>query len=506
MRIAFWRCCPENVMNLRRGITMKNFSSPLVNRRQVIAGLGAGGFALSNPRLSRAAESTDVVVFGAGLAGLNSALLLEEQGFRVILLEASDHVGGRVQTRNFGGTLHELGASDIGVMYARVLDMMRRLKLERVPSSIRIRPYSYHVGGKMVRAEDWESAGVNLTVGDERGIAPSDMQRHYLGQFNPLKELDDWLKPENRHLDVPIGQFLRERGVSDEVIRLFGHTYNGIGTNRTSALSQFRDTTRTMFGIKAFMAMKQAGQDVAPLSQVKGGNQRLPDAMAASLKTEIRFGKAAASIFHNDKGVEVTCVDGSRYRGAFLISAIPLLGLRKIEITPNLPPEKSAAINQIDYYAVTKFYLRPTAKFWELDEFEPSMWSDGTLERVFAGTDDTDEVHSLLVWLTGQGSQRIDQYSREEATRLILDRMAAIRPASKGKLEVIGYHSWGRTPFIGGCGHSYAAGQVTRFARGLPTPEGRIHFAGEHTRRREFGMESAMASGERVISEILEVA
>ena len=485
---------------------MNNPGSVRVNRRQVVAALGAGSFALGGSALLRAAEPADVIVLGAGLAGLNSALLLEEQGFRVILLEASDHVGGRVQTRNIGGTLHELGASDIGVMYARVLDMMQRLKLERVPSSIRIRPYSYHVGGKMVRAEDWESAGVNLTVGEERGVAPSDLQRYFLGQFNPLKELDDWLLPENQRFDVPIGRFLRERGVSDEVIRLFGHTYNGIGMNRTSALSLFRDTTRTQFGIQAFMAMKQAGQKVAPLSQIKGGNQRLPDAMAARLKTDIRFAKAAASIFHNSKGVEVTCVDGSRYRGAFLISAIPLLALRNIEITPNLSAEKSAAVSQIYYYAVTKFYLRPTAKFWELDEYEPTMWTDGTLERVFAGTDETDEVHSMLVWLTGQGSQRIDQYSREEATRLILGRMAEIRPASKGKLEVMGYHSWGRTPFVGGCGHTFAAGQISRFAENLPSPEGRLHFAGEHTRRREFGMESAMASAERVIGEILQVA
>ena len=108
--------------------------------------------------------------------------------------------------------------------------------------------------------------------------------------------------------------------------------------------------------------------------------------------------------------------------------------------------------------------------------------------------------------MTGLGSRRIDQFGREDATRMVLDEMTKIRPASKGKLEVIGYHSWGRTPFIGGCGHSYSAGQVSRFATDLPTPEGRIHFAGEHTRRREFGMESAMASAERVAAEIFDMA
>jgi monoamine oxidase len=432
-------------------------------------------------------------------------MLLEEQGFRVTVLEASNHVGGRVQTKNFDGQLHELGASDIGVMYARVLDMMSRLKLERVPSAIRIRPFSYHVGGKLIRAEDWASADVNRTTGDERAIPPSGIERHFLGQFNPLENLDDWLLPENRRFDIPIGQFLQQQGVSDEAIRLFGHTNNGTGMNRTSALALFRDTTRTQFGIKAFMSLKEAGQAVAPLSQVKGGNQRLPEAMAGSLESEVRFHKAAATIFHNDKGVEVTCLDGSRYRGTFLVSAIPLLALRRIEITPTLSPLKSIATNEIGYYAVTKFYLRPRQKFWESDGFEPTMWTDGMLERVFAATDKTDEVHSLLVWITGQGSQRIDQYGPKQATRMVLDEMARIRPASQGQLDVMGYHSWGRTPFIGGCGHSYSAGQISRFAADLPVPEGRIHFAGEHTRRREFGMESAMASAERVTGEIIDV-
>ena len=165
---------------------MKKARLSRFNRRQVLGALGASTLAYGGGRYLRAAEANDVVILGAGLSGLYTAMMLEEQGFRVTVLEASDHVGGRVQTRNFGGRLHELGASDIGVMYARVLDMMNRLNLERVPSSIRIRPFSYHVRGKMVRAEEWEAADVNQTVGAERSIAPSGLERHFLGQFNPL--------------------------------------------------------------------------------------------------------------------------------------------------------------------------------------------------------------------------------------------------------------------------------------------------------------------------------
>jgi monoamine oxidase len=474
-----------------------------MTRRRFCDLLGAGAVAVGSPRYLRAAEPSDVIVLGAGLSGLYSALLLEEQGFRVTLLEASDHVGGRVQTRNIGGTRHELGASDIGVMYARVLDMMRRLELERVKSSLSIKPFSYHVRGELLRDDEWESSDANLTVGDERSIAPTRIHSQLLKAYNPLTELDAWLAPENRSLDIPIATYLEQQGVSEEAIRLFGLNYNGTGIGRTSALQLFRDTTRTGFGINAFMKLKAAGQDVAPLSQVAGGNQRLPDAMAASLKTEIRFGQAAATIAQDSTGVEVACTDGSRYRGDFLVTAIPFTSLRSVVLTPALTPAKAAAIGGMRYYSATKFYLRPKTKFWEADGHGASMWTDGPIGRVFAGTDANDEVHSLLVWIAGQGSQRIDQYDRETASRIVLDTLARIRPASKGQLEVMHYHSWGRTNFIGGCGHTYSAGQIGRFAPTLAEPEGRIHFAGEHTRRREMGMEAAMASAERVVMQIL---
>jgi len=481
---------------------IRNGPKPMT-RRRFVGALGASGLTLGASRRLRAAEPTNVIVLGAGLAGLYTAMLLEELGVQVVLLEASNHVGGRVQTRKIDGTLHELGASDIGVMYARVLDMMQRLNLERVPSSIRIKPFSYYVRGQLIRPDEWETSDANWTVGDERPIGPPMMQSHLTNLYNPLQGLEDWLTPKYRSFDIPMAALLTQQGVSEEAIRLFGHTYNGIGMERTSALQLFRDATRTKFGIDAFIKMKEAGQTVAPLSQIQGGMQRLPEAMAASLKTEVRFGRAAAAIERNSTDIEVTCVDGSRYRGDFLVTTIPLTAMRQIEFTPPLSPGKAALMSEMRYYSATKFFLRPKTKFWETDGYGASMWTDGPLGRVFAATDANDEVQSLLVWINGQGSQRIDQYDRDTASQMVLDTLARIRPASNGQVEMMDYYSWGRTAFVGGCGHTYSAGQVTRFADIIARPEDRIHFAGEHTRRREFGMESAMASAERVVAEIL---
>lgn len=474
-----------------------------ITRRKLLAGMAGGLAAVTGPRL-RATGSSDVIVLGAGLAGLNSALLLEEIGARVTVLEASRQIGGRVRTRTIGGHRHELGASDIGTMYARIIDAAGRHGLELEPATIKAAPFSYHIGGRLIAEADWESADVNHTVGEERAIPPARLAGQLIHQHNPLQGLDDWLKPEYAHLDVPIGEFLAGKGVSPAALELLGHSYNGNSTSRSSMLALFRDDTRTHFGIDAWRQKMQAtGTNIPPLHQIKGGNQRLPEAMAAALQQEVRLGAAAARIEQQTSGVTVTCMNGERHTADLLVCALPLTAMRNIDFQPALSAAKTAAAFNGEYYATTKFYLRPTAKFWEQDGFAASLWSDGLLERVFALTDDSDEVHTLLVWMNGAGGRRIDQLDREQATALVLNEFNRVRPAARGRLEVMDYHAWGRMPFIGGCGFSYAAGQVAGFGASLPEPEGRIHFAGEHTRRREFGMESAMASSERVLAEIM---
>jgi monoamine oxidase len=470
-----------------------------VNRRELLTA-GAGLYLAG--RTLRAADTSDIIVLGGGLSGLYSAMLLDELGYKVTLLEAQDHVGGRVQTREFGGYLNELGASDIGLLYARIIDMAGRLELPLVPSSIRARPMSLFVGGELMTTEQWESAKVNRTIGDERGIAPGLLESHFINALNPLTELDDWLKPEFSYLDVPLGEYLRGEGLSPAAVKMIGHTYNGNGIERTSALAIFRDATRARVGMQAWKQRREAGEELPPLQQIEGGIQRIPDAMGEKLGDIVRLNQAAAIVEQSGSSVEVTCIDGSRYQAGRLVCAIPLQAMRNIEFRPGLSTDKRRAIMVGESYSTTKFYLRPTEPFWEKDGFEPSMWCDGPVERVFALTDASNDVHTLLVWINGIGSQRIDQLGPDGGSALVLEQLAQMRPASRGKLEVMGHVAWGANPFIGGCGFSYAAGQVNQLAESLPRPEGLLHFAGEHTRRQDYGMESAMASAERVVQEI----
>ena len=107
------------------------------------------------------------------------------------------------------------------------------------------------------------------------------------------------------------------------------------------------------------------------------------------------------------------------------------------------------------------------------------------------------------MWANGTGADRIDQLPPDQLTKYVIAEIERMRPAARGKLRPRLQFSWARQPFIAGHKHVFAPGQVTRFARNMDQPWRRVHFAGEHLRRMEFGMESAMETAERAVTAIL---
>lgn len=484
-----------------------------ISRRTFNSSVALASLAAAAPfvhtRRARARESADVVVIGSGLSGLNAAWILSEAGADVLVLEGSSRIGGRVWSAeekwltNAGEVPIELGASQVGPSYARVLYAIERLNLPTLDEDRSVLPFAFHLNGTLIKGSDWPDSPHNTTAGDERDIPAVQFGPATLAKLNPLKELDDWLDPRFSDYDVSIHDLLARHGVSEGGIRLAGHQSDLHGV---SALRLFQEQTRGSFEERFAGPL---GDDGKPLEHwpknIAGGTIALPLAMAAELPREVRLGQQVTAIEIEPDAVDVRTLDGGRYRARFAVAATPFTVLRDVFIWPRPPGPQFEAIQRLNYAETTRAFCRIREPFWQEDGYEPSLFSDGAVRMFWTIDNHTGNgEHRGMFVLTNTAGKQVAARPPESAVRFLIDEMERIRPASRGQIEILRYHSWERQPLQRGCSPMFAPGQVTAFANEMSLPHGRLHFAGEHTRRLDYGMEAAMEAGERAALEILD--
>jgi monoamine oxidase len=466
---------------------------PLTRRSLLVAAAGAG-VAACLPRLGHSAADPDVLVVGAGLAGLHAALLLEEMGARVRILEGSPRIGGRMYTLDDVPTTPEAGGSQVGQMYARVIDTARRLGvgMTETPPAVLFDGFALHVNGTLLAPADWPASPANLLAEAEKKMPPFAVMFAYLGRHNPLRGLDDWTRPEHAALDVAADRFFAARGASPEAVRLMGMNLNGNTLESMSALHLLRSAT-----------IVQAGPQPSKQYHVDGGSSRLPEAMAKAVKGPIDLGQTVVALRSTKDGVEARTRDGRRYRARHAVVTIPYSVLRDVKLDPLPPAAQAEAIRAMPYTRITQVHMSAKRPYWE-DGLPASMWTDTPLGRLFAlGTKQSGGA-GLNVWVTGPNADAFDRMNDAELGRHVARELGRLRPSTNGEFEIHKVVSWQRDPWHRGAYHHWGPGQLSRLAPQAAAPLGRLHFAGEHTAKLMSGMEGAMESGERAALEIAE--
>jgi monoamine oxidase len=445
----------------------------------------------------------DVVVIGAGLAGLHAAATLEAVGLRVLVLEAQPRVGGRVHSmRQLGGTA-EAGGTYIGAGYARVIGAAERHGVELMdvtPILEFFREQDLALDGEIIRQRDWPTHAANDFPERDREHLPWNYHRVLTMRENPLEKPGDWLDPRHAALDVSAHAWLRGLGLSERAIALAYGLNASFGRNA-------HDVSALLLLFRGAFSKQQRA--LAPAQSLgftaRHGVQQIPDAMAAALKDGVELDHAAVAIALQDGGAVVTCANGRRIRAEHVIAAVPPAVLRRVAIEPKLPPTQAEAIATLPSQPLTQVYLAPRSRFWEQDGYAASLFTDTRAGMLAAARnrDDPREVTSLTAWITGDNAAALDGLSREDAGRAVVAAIETLRPAARDQLEVIGMHSWGADVHAGGAWAYFRPGEVTRFAPLLGLPHGRLHFCGEHLATTSRGMEGAMESAEECAAAIL---
>jgi monoamine oxidase len=433
----------------------------------------------------------DVVVVGAGLAGLHAALLLEEHGLDVCVLEAQDRVGGRIHSMRQLGSNAEAGGTYIGAGYERVMRCAAKLGVKLIdvtPMLEFFREQDLALGGELIRQSEWPGHPANPFPEPDRRLMPWNYHRVLTMRANPLDGPDAWLEPQHADLDVSMHRWMRAQGLSNDVIEI------GYGIN-TSFGADAHDVSALLLLFRAaFSKAQRAHATGASVGfTAEGGVQSIPDAMAGALQREVVRGSPVVALTQDSDRVRVRCADQRTHVAKRVICA--LLTGAQLEAVESLPSQP-----------ITQVYLRARRPFWEDDGYAPSLFTDGPAGMVAAvrsGTDPMSITH-LAAWIMGEKARKLDSLDPDAAGRTVIAALEDLRPAARGQVELLGVQSWGRDPYAAGAWAYFQPGQIRRFAAAMDARHGRLHFCGEHLARASRGMEGAMETAERAVTEAID--
>ena len=468
----------------------------LISRRDALKGLtvAAAWPAIGRGNAVRTTTQSDVIVIGAGLAGLHAASLLAGEGVRVTVLEAQDRLGGRLESFYDLPGAPEAGGDSILGGYARVLATARQLGLRLIDHAPRrgLSTPEIALHGEIIRRSAWPEHPGNLLPAGARSEFPG---RRFFEKIvrtnNPLTSHDDWLLPESRALDQSVYRFLNALGWSDGAIVQNYETNIGRGSSAHDC------SVLIWFFRVAWDAVQQQLGTLA--AKIHGGNQRLPEAMAASLPGDVLLERRVTGIVQNNTGVEVLTDDGERHLAQRVICALPMTPLRWVGFDPVLPPVLARATKVLPSMMITKTILHAEQDFWEDDGLDPAMWTDTALGEVRAlrQSPDSHEITGLVARARGFVAQKLDRLGETAARALMVKEYERLRPAARGKLNAVGYKSWNMDPYAGGGWTEWRPGQLHTYLPTFSEPFGRVNFCGEHAAVSNRGMEAAMESAER---------
>ncbi len=425
-----------------------------------------------------------VGIVGLGAAGLRAAMLLERAGIQVQLFEAKGRPGGRLHTIDEGdGAVYEAGGEWIDADHQRCLNLLRHFSLEPDPKTNW--PRRLHFDGKQT-SEDliWTDA-----LEDDLRVEAAARE-----MCRDLKT-PPWSNTQVPDMDHRVLQdFLREHTQSERGLWWVTSKFRsdeGEDTDRISLLGW----------LCGYLNYLNRDGDELSAFRIPGGGRGLCERMLQSLTGPHTFGSPLRRVRQDATGVTLLFENGQT-RVDYLILTLPPPALERVVFEPALSVSKRCAVEACRMSRTIKIVWQFDRPWWKDRDWGGSLHCDGPLQQTWDGS--LGEAAILTAYICGEDAVR--WCGLGDPVRAGLYELSLMFPEAHQHFQRGWLHNWIGDSRAGG-GFSYlAAGYVLEHMSHIATPEGRIHFAGDHTAIWGGFIEGALESGERVASEIVDLA
>jgi monoamine oxidase len=442
-------------------------------------------------------QDADVVVVGAGFAGLAAARALNAAGRSVVVLEARGRVGGRSKSAVLAGQTVDVGGQWVGPGQ----DVLKALAAE---FGIATRP-QFTTGARLlelgtrIRRYSSDVPPLSPWVLLELGL----LQRRIAKLTRSIDLESPWSSLGAQHLDgQTVETFTRGACRTKEARALTDIAVRAVFTTEPAALSMlwflfyaasgggFDRLTSTVGG---------AQQDV-----FVGGAHQLAQLMADGLGARVRLDQAVLAIAQDEGGVTVT-TGAQAFQARRVIVAVPPALSGRISYSPALPPARDALSQQMPMGSVIKCVVAYPTPFWRAQGLSGDAVSDAAPFGLVFDASPSAEEGALVGFFDGRAAQ--DWSARGAAARRTAVIESLTRFFGREAAEPIDYveEDWTVDPWSRGCyAGNLPPGALSRYGTALRDPCGRIHWAGTETSTISCGyLDGALRSGQRAADEVL---
>ncbi|KAI8659065.1 Amine oxidase [Fusarium sp. Ph1] len=455
-------------------------------------------------------QRVDVVIIGAGLAGLTAASELHSAGLTVVVLEARDRVGGKTWSQPLSDKCGS-GTIDVGAAW---INDTNQSKVYALAKRFGAEILEQNTNGNCV-LEDKDGQCSTFDYGDIPQF--DEASARDVIRIRDTVEADcqtlDKARPRNDIWDsLTFEAYLLSRGATPASLAtaaVWTRAMLGQDPSDISALF-FLSYCKSGGGLLQIRSDRKGG---AQYLRVRQGMQLMANGLADALpQGVVRLPSPVTHVTqtNNGNGVNVASHD-TIIEARKVITTVPSPILKTIHFSPELPPSKQAWANSSTYGYYTKAMMVFREPFWAHKGFCGLAHSFSGPASVIRDSSSLPDKKYILTCIMSSEQGRVwaalPTKDREQALIQQIGKLyGSETEASRDFVEMVTYE-WTLDEYSGwGCPCASLTPGVldTLGGNALREPCGNLHFAGTETASEWKGyMEGAIQSGERAAAEVL---